>query len=150
MATQLGRWRVSDVSGIPTTRIGASPGAYLRSPITDAAPQRRSRDQRQLLARFRQDGRDGTWTAEDGEGTRCAVETDPSGGFAIYAPGEAEGDQADPDIVGTAPPGANLDSLRRKIGPRPAHDQQQFTSVEQTERLRNWQQYLDKLWAPRS
>ena len=93
---------------------------------------------------------DGDWSAEDGEGNPCAVETDPSGGFAIYAPGEAEGDQADPDIVGTAPPGANLDSLRRRIGPRPAHDQQQFTSVEQTERLRNWQQYLDKLWAPRS
>jgi hypothetical protein len=34
----LGWWRVSDVAGIPTTRIVASPGAFVRSPIADDAP----------------------------------------------------------------------------------------------------------------
>lgn len=41
MTKPLGRWSVSDVSGIPTTRIGASPGAFVRSPIADESGSRR-------------------------------------------------------------------------------------------------------------
>jgi hypothetical protein len=146
MAKYLGRWTVSDVRGLGAVRIGPS-GTFLRSPI-DAVPRRRSGDQQRLLARIRQDGVDGSWTAEDEQGRPCVVEHGADG-LEIYAPAEGEGDQAvDPEIVGTVPPGGNLDSLRRRIGPRPAHDQQ--TSTQQAGRMQAWQKYLDQLWAPRS
>ena len=104
--------------------------------------------QQRLLARIRQDGVNGSWTAEDEQGRPCVVEHG-SDGLEIYAPAEGEGDQAvNPEIVGTVPPGGNLDSLRRRIGPRPAHDQQ--TSTQQAGRMQAWQKYLDQLWAPRS
>jgi hypothetical protein len=125
------------------------PVAFLRSPIVDDAGRPRARDQRQpaLLARIRQDGVSGDWQGEDGEGTPCIVQQG-SNGLEIYATGEAEGDQADPDIVGTAPPGANLDGLRRRFGAAAAQDT--LTSTEQAGRMKAWQSYLDKLWAPRS
>jgi hypothetical protein len=119
MAKHLGRWTVSDVAGIGAVRIGPSPGAYLRSPISDGAPshthiwldrktppartrvhdqarpsgglpRRRGRDQQRLVARIRQDGVSGDCTAEDNEGQPLLVTQGEAGDLEIFNPGEGE------------------------------------------------------------
>jgi hypothetical protein len=159
----LGRWRVSDVAGIPTTRIGPSPGAMVRglgetprkrathihvhmpSPakVHDQAPPASNNPSATGFPISAGD----TFTV----GADCNAD-----GFSLrrVRAGDMDKDElpgAGDDVFGeeNPPGGRSLDALRRKIGPRPVHDQQ-LTSVEQTERLRNWQQYLDKIWAPRS
>jgi hypothetical protein len=100
---------------------------------------------RPLLCTIRQDGSTGDWSAEDGEGNPCTVENGPNG-LEIYRASAAE-DQADPEIVGTAPPGAeSLDALRRRIGPRAAFDRS--PSQQRASQMRDFQRYLDKFYEP--
>ena len=129
--------------------IGPRPGALVRSIVDDAAPRRRSRDQQRLVAKLRQDGVSGDWEGEDGEGNPCIVEHGPDG-LELYAAPEVEGDQTDPEIVGTAPPGTkSIDRLRRRMAPRQVNDRSQPPGRER-DQLQAWQAYNDALWAPRS
>ena len=176
MVAQLGRWRVSDVAGIPTTRIGASPGAFVRSPIADDAPsevhthiylhqkpppartrvhdqarpspRRRGRDQQRLVARLRQDGVSGSWEGEDGEGNPCTVEHGPDG-LELYAAPEVEGDQTDPEIIPSAVPGGkSIDRLLRRAAPRQVNARTQ--PGRERDQLQALQSYLDTIWTPKS
>lgn len=95
MAKQLGRWRMND----GPAPIGARPVpvdtiAYGIAIERHAA----ARDQLQpsLLARLHQDGQTGEWSAIDGDGNPCVVKNGPDG-LEIFAPGEAEDRQGDPD-----------------------------------------------------
>jgi hypothetical protein len=143
------RFRWSDG---PNDFAGAVPrsAATLRSPIVDdVVIRRRGRDQRQLLARLSQHGVSGDWSAEDANGNPCVVENGPNG-LEIYAGQAAEGDQAGPEMVGTAPPGAanNLDALRKRMAPRPMHDRT-LSSQQQGDQLRAMQAYLNEIHRPR-
>jgi hypothetical protein len=102
--------------------------------IADAAlTRRRGRDQ--LLARIRQDGASGEWTAKDADGNPCTV-ANGANGLEIYRAGEAGDDQSVPGIIGAMPPGAAaLDRLRRRMTAGTAHD----TSQAQAGRMAAWQ-----------
>lgn len=142
------RLRWSNTGASP---IGPSPGSSVRA--FDAMPPRRrpGRDQAQpvLLCRLGQHGETGEWSAEDPDGNPLTVKNG-TGGLEIFTPGEAEGDQGGGEnLAGGGPPGAaNLDALRRKIGPRAAFDRP--TSTQQADQMRSMQQYLDELHRPRS
>ena len=164
MTRYLGRWSASDVAGIPATRIGPSPGAMVPQIGERPAPRKTAQHIHVHLPR--------SYTRDQAP---PALNNPSATGFPISAgdtftvgadcnadgfslrrvrAGDMDKDElpgAGDDVFGeeNPPGGRSLDALRRKIGPRPVHDQQ-LTSVEQTERLRNWQQYLDKIWAPRS
>lgn len=90
---------------------------------------------RSLRCKIAQNGENGDWEAEGPGGEPLFVQTAKSAGFEILSPGETEGegDPADPEIVGTAPPGA-LDALRRKFTPRAAHDRRLTSQEEQGRR----------------
>jgi hypothetical protein len=131
--------------------IGPRPGALVRSIVDDAAPRRRAgHDQQRLVARIRQDGVSGDWTAEDEEGRPLLVSQGEAGDLEVYNPGEAEGDQADPEIIPTTPPGAaSLDQLRRRMAPRRMHDRT-LSSQQQGDQLKAWQAYNEAIWTPKS
>jgi hypothetical protein len=123
-------------------------GATLRSPIVDdVVIRRRGHDQSRLLARISQHGVSGEWSGEDGEGNPCTITNGPNG-LEIYAGGEAEGDQADPGLVGTAPAGArNLDQLKRRMAAHQINDRTQ--PGRERDQLRAMQAYLDEIHRPR-
>jgi hypothetical protein len=127
-----------------------------------AAPRQRTRDQAsepgqreeaegagRLLCRIGQNGSTGQWSGEDAEGRPLIVKAGANG-LDIFSPAEAEGEQADSRPFGaTEPPGAaSLDALRRRFGPRAAHDATP-TSTQQQGRMAAMQEYLNQLWAPR-
>jgi hypothetical protein len=129
------------------------------APAHDQAPPRRPamrpRDQEEepepgvLLCRLGQHGSTGEWSAETPDGKPLIVESGPRG-LDIFSPAEVEGEQADGRPFGaTEPPGAaSLDQLRRRIGPRPAHDR--LTSGQQQSAMAAYQSYLDEAYRPRS
>jgi hypothetical protein len=117
--------------------------------IADAAGRTRGRDQRQpvLLCTISQHGTTGEWSAEGPDGQALTVKTGMAG-LEVYTAPEAEGDQADPEIVGAAPPGAeSFDALRKRIASRPAYDRP--TSQQQASQMRDWQAYLDQVYRPK-
>lgn len=156
MTKPLGRWSVSDVSGIPTTRIGASPGAFVRQITGDAAPLRRGRDQEpeeegELVCRLAQTGAD-RWHGTTPDGRRVAIRRISDGSLEIrhLTEGAGEGEAGDNVFGQEDPPGAaSIDALRRRMAPRAVHDEP-LTSTQQQNRLKAWQAYNDKMWAPRS
>jgi hypothetical protein len=118
---------------------------HLASAKTHDAATATVRDQRRaaLLARLRQDGRDGTWSGEDGAGNPVTIQSGANG-LEIFAPGAAEGDQAGSEVLGTTPPGSeSIDSLRKKIAPRQVNDR-----TQQGNQLADYQKYLDALYSP--
>ena len=161
----LGRWRVSDVAGIPTTRIGPSPGAMV--PQIGERPVPRKPAQHVHVHLPRSYTRDQAPPASNNPsatgfpisaGDTFVASDCGADGFSLKRVhvGDADKDgmetpPGDAVFGATDPPGAasSLDQLRRRIAPRAVHDRQ-LTSVEQTERLRAWQEYNDKIWEPRS
>lgn len=138
------RYRWSDG---PNDFAGASPrpDAFVKQIAGDAMPRRRGRDQSRLVCTVGQNGTTGEWSAAGPDGQALRVERDGRG-LAIYSAGEAEADQADPEIVGAAPSGAanNLDALRARIAPRQVNDRTQPGN-----QLADYQRYLDALYSPR-
>lgn len=163
MAKQLGRWRGTD-----TPPIGARPGAYVTSPVVDAAPasprrqparhvhvylpatattpgqaRARTRDAAPAPARF-----------PIADGDTFSVSDCGDDGFALrrVRSGDTNPDgMPTPDNVfgQSDPPGAAaLDALRRRMAPRQVNDR----ARPQLERdqIRATQDYLNAIWAPRS
>ena len=160
MAKYLGRWRMTDVC----PPIGPRDGALLRQAGDGGAPHRThdqvrrprprpryGRDQEgegegELLCTIAQHGQTGEWSGEDAEGQPLSVRGG-LGGLSIYRVPQAE-DQADPDIVGPTPPGAEtLDQLRRRMAPRQINDS--LPAGRQGDQLAAYQAYLDRHYAPK-
>jgi hypothetical protein len=125
------------------------PGAFAlpltRAGMTgDVMPLRLGRDQRRLVCTVAQHGSTGEWSAVGPGGEPLSV-SNGAAGLEIYSASEGEGDQVDPNVTGTAPPGSrNLDTLRKKIAARPIADRTQPGN-----QLGDYQKYLDQFYAPR-
>jgi hypothetical protein len=174
MAKQLGRWRGQDAP------VGPRAGAFLSiSPVDDLAhrvaerriapapaAKRPARPAQHIHvhmpapAKVRDQPRARTTDAtaptsgfpiSDGDVFRASDCGD--GGFALQrvrAADAGNGMPTDPEIIPTPAPGSeSIDSLRRRMAPRAMHDRT-LSSQQQGDQLRAMQQYLDKLWAPRS
>jgi hypothetical protein len=78
------------------------------------------------------------------------VTTGADGGLEIYAEPAAEADQTDPELVPNAVPGGRSidDQLRRRMAARQVNDRSR--PGHERDQLKAWQQYNDRLWAPRS
>jgi hypothetical protein len=146
-AVYRGRWRMTGDMGV-----GPRPGAMVRQISDDAV--RRGRDQEpeegELVCRLAQTGAD-RWHGTTPDGRRVAIRRISDGSLEIRHLAEGAGEAGDNVFGQEDPPGAasSLDQLRRRMAPRAVHDRQ-LTSVEQTERLRAWREYNDKIWEPRS
>ena len=156
----LGRWRVSDVAGIPTTRIGPSPGAMVPQIGERPAPRKTAQHVHVHLPRSYRDqappasnnpsatgfpiSAGDTFVASDcgadgfslkrvhvGDADKDGMETPP--GDAVF--GEEN-----------PPGGRSLDTLRRRMAVR-QHDR---TRPElERDQLAAMQSYLDAIWTPK-